>query len=185
MNAFIMMGTTLAGKTLHGKELAKRFGMDYVSSGDIARSMMDAATKAEFAEGRLSPHDKEIRSAIFAKMWNAHHHGRHIVLDGFPRTPWHVVHLLAQELPQKFVVINLDVSLPVIVERTIERKRDEFDTEAVVLKRNEVYEKETRPGLLFLSDHFGQRINVIVNYELEREEITKTIIERLGRRGLL
>jgi cytidylate kinase len=61
MKIFVMQGTTNAGKTAHGRQLAKDLGLEYVSSGDIARGLMDEETKAEFAEGKLSPHDAEIR----------------------------------------------------------------------------------------------------------------------------
>lgn len=185
MKAYIMMGTTLAGKTKHGRELAEKFGFEYVSSGDIARSLMDEATKAEFAEGKLSPHDREIRDVIFRRMWDAHHRGRHIVLDGFPRTPRHAVYMLAKDFPHDFVVINLDVSREVVLARAGERNRDAFDNEATVIKRNEVYLSETAPALLFIASHFGKYVRVVVEKETDPTTIFSRIVAALDAKGLL
>lgn len=185
MNCYIMMGTTLAGKSEHGKRLAAEYGKVYVSSGDIARSLMDDATKAEFAEGKLSPHDLEIRKAIFRKMWEAYHSGKDIVLDGFPRTPWHVVHFLAQVFPQQMIVIELDTARDVVIARACKRSRDEFDTEAIVTKRNEVYVKETAPALRFLCEHFGRSIYVPVLFEQEPTTVFAKIVTELASRDLL
>lgn len=180
-----MMGTTLAGKSEHGRKLAQEYGMIYVSSGDIARSLMDDATKAEFAEGKLSPHDLEIRKAIFRKVWESYHAGKNIVLDGFPRTPWHVVHFLAQVFPHTMVVVELDTAREVVMARSRKRSRDEFDTEAIVTKRNEVYLQETAPALRFLSSHFGRAVRVEVPYEQEPTTVFSKIVAELDARGLL
>jgi adenylate kinase family enzyme len=158
MKIFVMQGTTNAGKTAHGRQLAKDLGLEYVSSGDIARGLMDEETKAEFAEGKLSPHDAEIRRAIYDRIVESR---AGVVLDGFPRTAAHVIDLILwleetygsldeQNCPD-ICVVRLDVAVPVIVARVKARARDEFDTAEVALKRHAVYIDDTATAFNFLA----------------------------------
>ncbi len=150
MQLIVMMGTTCAGKTTHGKLLADAFKYQYVSSGDIARGLMDADTARNFTQGELSPYDDEIAEAIFEKL-DAETIG--MVLDGYPRTQKHYAELrdwvtrktVIQERPLPPIVIYLAISPKIAIGRAIARQRDEFDTEEVVRKRHELFMQVTRP----------------------------------------
>jgi adenylate kinase family enzyme len=154
MKIFLMMGTTLAGKTTHGKLLADETGGAYISSGDIARSLMDAKTDAAFARGQLSPHDAKILGLIWERLentllcWGA---GSAAVIDGYPRTADHVLHLLEfinthLTYDIEVVVVHLDAARHVICHRAARRERDKFDTQQVVIERDELYRRETQPA---------------------------------------
>ncbi len=182
MTIFVMQGTTLAGKTEHGRRLAKELGADYIASGDIARSLMDAATKAEFSEGKLSPHDKQIREAIYKRIADAK---ESVVLDGFPRIPAHVIDFIMWrhdtfKHPPKIVVIKIAVPVSVIIARGENRKRDEFDTAATILKRHAVYKDETEPALDFMVTFFGHGVAVSLPAEAEKTNVYSAIVDELA-----
>lgn len=185
MKLFIMQGTTLAGKTEHGRRLSSDLHLDYISSGNIARSFMDKQTEELFAEGQLSPHDEKIRNVIFERLSI----GNSVLLDGFPRTALHVVHLMnfVKKLDRRpsIIVVRLDVPVDVIVKRAVGRGRDQFDTEEVALKRNEVYTTETKPALDFLGRWFGTQVTVTVPAEAEKDNVYRTLLDMLDDAGVI
>lgn len=188
MTIYVMQGTTLAGKTQHGRRLAKDFGMEYVSSGDIARSLMDDATRSEFAQGKLSPHDEKIRMAIYAKIVQANLYGDNILLDGFPRIPMHVIDFMTWrrdffEICPKIVVIKIETCAALIVERGTKRQRDTFDTPETILKRHTIYRDETEPALDFMSSFFGSQVLVTLNHEAEIDNVYEAIVGELKDNG--
>lgn len=155
----VMGGSTGAGKTTHGKILADRHGMTYISSGDIARGLMDQKTDELFKDGQLSPHEEAIRSAIYDKLAGANDS----VLDGFPRLAEQYSQLKhwALVLNQALVLVWLRPSRSVLVHRWGMRHRDAYDTETAAKKRDELYNTATLPLLeQFSSEHLSLRVDI-------------------------
>ena len=193
MRLYVMMGTTLAGKTEHGKRLARDLHCAYICSGDIARQLMDDKTKAEFANGKLSPHDSAIRQEIYRlllEFQSSYPSG--VVLDGFPRNAAHVINLItwledwvyqtASRL--QVVVVRLEVPASVIVARSAMRGRDQFDTPEIVLKRHNVYLDESAPALEYLAKVYGQMVEITLTAEATFESVHQSIVDELADRNL-
>lgn len=141
------MGDTLAGKTTHGKWLAKDHGALYISSGEIARSLMDETTKSNFNQGGLSPHDELIIQTIRRKI--VEYDGKCVILDGFPRMQQHrqaIEDWYQTYWPAEYpCAVLLDVPFDIILRRSHDRSRDSFDTPEIAAKRHEVFARETVP----------------------------------------
>ncbi|MFA5936702.1 MAG: nucleoside monophosphate kinase [Candidatus Paceibacterota bacterium] len=183
MNVVIMVGTTGAGKSTHGKLLAEKYGYSYVSSGAIARSLMDENTARSFASGGLSPHDDAITDAI-KERFSGEMLG--IVLDGFPRNEYHVEKLRswANIVGANIRVIYINVPMPLIKERILSRHRDEFDTEEALAGRHEIFLKETFPIINRLVWEFKYpAIEVALTQERPIDEI-QTMVDTAYRTEL-
>lgn len=142
MKKFIFMaGTTGAGKTTHGRMLADKLGVCYISSGDIARKLMDEQTAQEFKEGKLSPHEDAIRAALQAAIIE----NDVLIFDGFPRVPEQNDWLDSIEPQAKKFAVMLQWDQRVLVGRWLGRMRDEFDTLKAYVLRDELYVRTTLP----------------------------------------
>lgn len=189
MRIYVMMGTTMAGKTEHGKALARELGYDYIASGDIARSLMDEKTKVEFAQGKLSPHDEKIRQTIYGLILKSNAVGG-VVLDGFPRNAAHVIDFITwledwlhQTASRATVtVIRLDVPISVIIARVSKRGRDQFDTSDIVLKRHTVFLDETVQPLEYLAHVYGSIVTITLASEASFDSVHQTIVNELEDR---
>lgn len=78
--SIILIGMPCAGKSTIGHELSKQLGIEYISSGDIARNMGEEVNKI-LNMGCLAP-ENMMRSEI-AKIVQSN---KLFILDGFPRT---------------------------------------------------------------------------------------------------
>jgi adenylate kinase family enzyme len=177
-----MAGTTCAGKTTHGRRLAETFGLRYVSSGEIARRLMDADTSRSFAQGGLSPHDTEIcnevRKAIDTELVG-------LVLDGFPRTKHHYGELKSwlrdRQIPPP-ILIYFAISEYVAIARSKNRGRDEFDKEGATAKRHLLFVEQTKPVIHDMMVLAGwPTIIMEINKDKPKEEVWQFIRETLKK----
>lgn len=173
--AFIIMkGTTGAGKSTHGQLLAHTLNAGYISTGDIARKLMDPATRESFAKGGLSPNEQQIRQGAQTIM-AAH---EIVVIDGAPRNPEQVAWIkdCAGNWDAGVLVIDLKWSDKVLVNRWTDRNRDEFDTLKTFVLRDELYKKEIEPLLP------GEFDVAAFSHDKEREIF---VIQQLIRQAVL
>ena len=153
---------------------------------------MDDKTKAEFAQGKLSPHDAKIRQVIYEKILSANAVGG-VVLDGFPRNAAHVIDFitwledwLRQTASRATVsIVRLDVPASVVIARVTGRGRDQFDTPEVVLKRHQVYLDETVPALEYLGRVYGNVVTITLVAEAAFENVHQTIMNELEDRKFI
>ncbi len=175
----VAAGSTGAGKTTHMRELAKRHGFCHISSGDIARSMMDSQTDALFKEGQLSPHETAIQTKIVKEL------REHDVclLDGFPRIieQYVALKLWAQELKARIIVVYFDVAETILKERWGSRRRDAFDTTHAAEKRHELYGAYTHKVLSTMVEDGLQFIDITLTEERPIEVVSDFINMRLTR----
>lgn len=84
----VLVGGPCSGKSSAGKLAASRLGIDYISSGDIARRMAehDDDIKTGLNMGKMAPESK-MREAISNTLWNYFKKLDKgvLILDGFPR----------------------------------------------------------------------------------------------------
>ena len=81
----ILVGPPCCGKSTIGMRVAHDFGIEYISSGDIAREMAinNSSIRVSLDNGMMAP-EYEMRMNVLNRVNNRR--GSALVLDGFPRT---------------------------------------------------------------------------------------------------
>ena len=163
MGDIIFMGPPGSGKGTQAQKLVRENGWVQLSTGDLFRSHIEAATelgkrvKPILDAGTYVPDDITVEM-VRQRLRDIPKDTR-IVFDGFPRTidqAKAIDRLLGEVGRGLDGVIYLDVPRNELIARVITRGKREGrsdDTARVIVKRLDVYEQNTRP----LIDHYKQR----------------------------
>lgn len=144
MYGIILIGPPCSGKSTIGKEYARTYDIDYISSGDIARMMAteSAAAKAELDRGNMAPED-EMRKRIWEIIGYQWENKIPFILDGFPRfveqDEW-LRKQFAHTINWIYVVIELDEDT--CEQRANNRGRPD---DKYIYSRIRYYNEQTRP----------------------------------------
>ena len=150
----LLIGAPGAGKGTQAEQLAERFGIAHISSGDLLRQHVKDQTslgqtiKSYVGNGDLVP-DGVVMDMLRKPVVAAAGAGGY-VLDGFPRTveqakaSFPTAHALGVEVQ---AAVHLDVPRQELVRRLLSRRRGSDDTEAVIEHRLQVYLEKTVPLL--------------------------------------
>lgn len=181
----IIMGPPGGGKGTISKKMIKDFGFDHISTGDLLRAEIEAGTslgveaKNFMDKGDFVP-DSLVINMILGRIERIVSDGKHVLLDGFPRTL-----VQAEQLAKSTkvdIALNLTVPIDDIIERISNRwihktsgrvyaydynppkidglddetgepliQRDDDKPEAV-RQRLKVYENSTAPLIKYYSD---------------------------------
>jgi len=151
----ILMGPPGAGKGTQAARVAARYDIPAISTGDIFRANVAAATplgisaKAYMDAGEYVP--DELTDALVRDRLAQPDCERGFLLDGYPRTTAQVTELDAILLDNDSrldAVVVLDADRQQLVDRLLKRAQVEGradDTEDVIRRRLEVYAQETAP----------------------------------------
>ena len=155
----ILLGPPGSGKGTQSVLLHEKFGIPYISSGDLLRDAVKRGTdlgqkaKASMDAGRLV--SDELVLGMMRERLGQDDSGDGFLLDGFPRTVAQAealdVLLEDNRWPLDHVV-SLEVANDEIVRRIEGRREQESrsdDDENTLRQRLEVYEEQTRPLLAF------------------------------------
>ncbi len=124
----VMLGAPGSGKGTWSKFLSDRFSLPHISSGDLFRRELEGEgplareIRPYVEQGDLVPDDITIR--LVRKAIVEGEGCRGFILDGFPRTMVQaraLDRILAEEGQAVDAVINIEVSEPVIIQRTLSR----------------------------------------------------------------
>lgn len=133
----ILFGLAGSGKSTQGQILAEKYGLEWLSVGQVLR---DTGKFDKILEkGELVP-DEKVVEIMGEKIREIRENGKDVILDGFPRDIWQakwVAKHLADDI-QKAVVI--DVPKDELLVRIMARGRED-DTREAIEKRFEVVEK--------------------------------------------
>ena len=125
----ILLGPPGAGKGTHAQVLSQQHGIPHVSTGDMLREALKAATplglkaKAFMEKGELVP--DEVVNGLVRERLQKNDTAGGFILDGFPRTPEQAKSLDATlvDLKQPLdVVLYFKTSLPVVLKRLTGRR---------------------------------------------------------------
>lgn len=165
MKNIILFGPPGAGKGTFAEKLCEENGWAHLNMGQIIReeiikgSKVGNHVKAVIDAGQLVE-DRVINE--IAKGYILSVSDRTIVYDGYPRTVGQakmIAQLLNARRQRIDFLINLECSQQVIVNRIINRKRDENDTKENATLRYKVYNNETKPVLDYLRNK-GSIVNI-------------------------
>ena len=178
------------GKGTQATRLAQHFGIRHISSGDLLRREIRAATplgrtvQSYVERGDLVP-DEVMGELLLDKVVEAARAGGYI-LDGFPRTRQQAeaAGTVGRELDISLdAAINLEVPDAEVLRRlreraTIEKRVD--DTDETIRHRLDVYRTATRPML----DYYAER-GVLLDIDGARppEQVTASILDALAASG--
>ena len=185
--AILLFGAPGSGKGTQGKIIGQIPGFFHSSTGDIFRSLdlrseMGRAFWEYASRGQLVPDDITIkvwRQYITGMEWinQFHPESEVIVLDGLPRNVKQAK-LLEKEI-EVIKIIYLRAELDKMVERLRRRalKENRFDdaNDAVIRKRLETFERDTRPVL----DQYAPEIVVRIDAMQSQIEVLAEIIKQL------
>ena len=186
----ILMGPPGAGKGTQASRIASRLGIASISTGDIFRSNVAAGTPLGLAArgymdaGEYVP--DEITDAMVRDRLEQPDCRTGFLLDGYPRTVEQVKQLdsmladLGVELDR---VLVLHVDQEELVQRLRLRATQEGrtdDTEAVIRRRQEVYQEQTAP---LAAEYNARSLLVEVDGTGSVEDVAARIDDALGAEG--
>ncbi len=164
MTNLILFGPPGSGKGTQALQLAERYALVHISTGDLFRAEIKGATqlgveaKRYMDAGQLVPDTVTI--GMFRSKLESHREAAGFIFDGFPRTVAQAQaldHLLATYSAEVDVLIALDVDEDEITRRLLERgatsgRADDRD-EATIRNRYQVYLRQTTPVFDYYDGH--------------------------------
>jgi adenylate kinase len=180
----VLLGKQGSGKGTQGERLARHFGMQHLSTGQLFRDSAEVEVKAGLEakdymdRGELVPDDLVV-AVVEERFGNVNEVLPGFVLDGFPRT-----RLQALELDRILaahpldIVVNLDVPTDIVVERMRARGRED-DTEDSIRKRLALYDSETKPLVEFYRE---RSLLETVNGLGDEREVEAAVLAAVSRR---
>lgn len=175
----ILMGVAGAGKSMQGRLFADEHGYAWISTGELFRVLVTGQRRAQMLEGKLLSDDEVV--ALVDKTLNLIDVRQEFLLDGFPRTipqaDWLLEQIHAGRLDLT-AIFNLQASQEVVKDRLLARARQD-DTESVIAKRFEEYEKSTLPIL----EHFKRENAPVYDINAAQDPISvhDDMMRHIGR----
>lgn len=161
----IFFGPPGAGKGTQAQRLADTAQIPHISTGDILREAVAQGTElgqqaqSFMDSGQLVP-DNLLIDLVRERLTQPDTTAGWI-LDGFPRTVAQAAFLdqLLAELKQTpITILNLEVPDAVLVERLLQRRRQD-DTDETIRRRLMVYHEQTAPVVDYYQEHNLHSIN--------------------------
>jgi len=176
--AIVMLGAPGSGKSTIGKGLADRLGYHYVSTGDLARQLVEQGMDDTWQlMGDFAP-EHQIRQA-FAENIKGH---QAVVVDGMPRKVDQVTVLEGHF--DEITCINLVAEMDTLVKRLVSRGRVD-DQEKIIKLRVRKYNQQIRQILEKIEDNMarGGRYRSLQSIRVDNrtpEQIMDIIIGRMS-----
>jgi adenylate kinase len=164
----ILFGPPGSGKGTQSEKLIEAYGLIHLSTGDLLRREIAAATvlgleaKTLMDEGNLVP-DEVVVGMISAAL-DKNPHAKGFLFDGFPRTEAQSIaldNLLAEKNTEIGVVLAMDVSREELVKRLLQRGltsgRPDDINETIISNRIVEYQTKT----MVVSNYYSQFNKVV------------------------
>lgn len=126
-----VIGPAGAGKTTISKQIAGMAGVEFISSGDIVRSLSDSYK--DLANGDLYYNDDAIMGAINDRINRTTN--CIIIIDGVPRTDGQIEWINKNMSGYSWCVVYIDAPTVKRIRRLIKRNRDDYDRNDIIIKR--------------------------------------------------
>jgi len=172
----ILCGAPGTGKGTHSDFIAKKYGLQHLSTGDVLRAEIKSGSElgkeidAIISKGNLVPDHKMIH-LIEHFLDTLSPDCKGVIFDGFPRTveQAEALTLLLQRRNMKAVMLDMYVEEDEIIKRLLERAKisgradDNFET---IKHRLKVFHEVTKPVCTYYLKHRNYFI-INANYEME------------------
>lgn len=185
----LIFGAPGSGKGTQSKFLARHYGIEHISTGDLLReevakdSEMGHEIEALISRGNLVP-DELILRILFDHI-NGIKDYKGLILDGFPRTI-----VQAEELVKEFdkkgwkipLLVVLEVPEEELMERLLERSKVSGrtdDNRETISNRFHIYRNQSEPIISYFKE-YGYPL-VSINGEGSIEEITQKLIQGIDK----
>ena len=202
---YIIMGPQGSGKGTQAKLIAKEYGLEHVSIGDLLRKEVASGSEKGkmlheyMKQGKLIP--LQINNEIIKEVLDKN---KNIILDGYPRNIEQAKFLLEHAEIKAVIVINIseEESIKRLSKRLIctannkiyvedqitDQDKEEFESQGgqiikrdddkpdAIKKRLEIYNKETKPVVSVLEQ---KTFIVEINGEKPPEQIFEEIKQKL------
>lgn len=186
----ILFGPPGSGKGTQSEKLIEAYGLIHLSTGDILRREIAAATplgleaKSLMDKGNLVP-DAVVVGMISSAL-DSNPHAKGFLFDGFPRTEAQSValdQLLAEKNTEIGVVLALDVSQEELVKRLLQRGltsgRPDDVNETIIANRIAEYQNKT----MVVANYYNQFGKVVhVKGEGTVDEIFVSLSSEIDKR---
>jgi adenylate kinase len=151
----VIFGAPGSGKGTQSDKIVDKYGFKHISTGDVLReeikkgTPLGATAKQYIDQGQLIP--DSLMVDILASVYDSLCPCEGVIFDGFPRTiaqAESLEALLQERGSQVSAMIDLDVPDALLVERLVNRGKTSGradDNEATIMKRLDVYYKQTAP----------------------------------------
>jgi adenylate kinase family enzyme len=126
-----VIGPAGSGKTTIAKQIAGIAGVEFISSGDIVRSLADS--HKDLANGDLYYNDDAIMGAINDRISKTNR--AFVIVDGVPRTEGQVSWIKNNMGQYIWSMVYIDAPTIKRIKRLIKRNRDDHDRHDIILKR--------------------------------------------------
>lgn len=145
----VIAGCPGAGKGTQGARLARRLGVQHLSTGDLLRDAIAVQSSLGRAVERLVRAGRLVPAGLILAIVEANLDARGYVLDGFPRTVVQAAALFERDVLVPNITIEIVVPMDIALARLAARGRSDDDP-GVVRDRLTIYEVETLPALALL-----------------------------------
>lgn len=166
----IFMGLAGSGKSTMGQLLAAHLNCPWISTGNLLRQKMDAATQAEMLRGKIIS-DEQTLEVLEEEFQRIGASNKQFILDGSPRTKQQAEWLVGKMKQGQFkidIVFHLIVTKDVAKKRLLSRHRPD-DHEEAIAERFREYDEQVVPIINYLT---SEGINVC---EIRSEDLPEKI----------
>lgn len=176
----VLFGPAGSGKSSQGRRLAEKYGMEWLSVGQVIRDtgrFNEVTDRGELVETGV------VMGLMRERILAAKARGQEVVLDGYPRDI-EQAEILVKEGTIKEIKLAVVIEVPEeeLLRRLMKRGRKDDVTE-VILRRFEVF-KENMGGILRLLSEEGVRVVRILGTGT-MEEVTERISQAMEAGGVV
>jgi len=165
----LIFGPPGSGKSTHSRRIVERYGLTYISSGDLIREEIERGSElgremeTYLARGALIP-DTIINSLVISRL---RRHRKNFIIDGYPRTPEQVL-ALENYLYDHGMTVDVAMEIFISKEESVER----ISGRRVCPKCGAIYHVRYRPPKVpGICDVCGSRL-------VQREDDRPEVVER-------
>ena len=145
----IFLGLAGSGKSTQGQILAKKYGWQWISTGEVLRESGNFDERVK--QGELA--DINVVNRLMSEKFDeAKEADKKIILDGYPRSYEQAQWLVNNYLEDVELVIHFEVLREEVSERMLKRGRED-DTPEAIQRRIEIAEQNICSILSLLREH--------------------------------